>query len=97
MEQLQLIPKPAGGHSLSTDVLAALRPMRGLTFRRGDMEANVHDVHNGSVYWGVYAIGARNPTLLIRASEEDWESIAIRALTEGAEAFCLVDANASYA
>lgn len=63
---------------------------KGLTFRKGNTEANVHDVHDGVVYWARYLDGAELPTGLYRNTVSEFEAMAEVAIAEGAEVFMLV-------
>ena len=85
--------KPAGAASGLSDVLA-MTPVKGLTYRKGKREANVHDVRDGIVYFGVYLDGEALPSGAYQATIEEWNRMAEQAVLHGAEVFTMVRANA---
>jgi hypothetical protein len=92
MEPMMDVEKPAGGLSALTDVLA-IPPVKGLTYRKGKREANVHDVRDGIVYFGVYLDGESLPSGAYQATLDEWNRMAEQAVLHGAEVFTLVRAN----
>lgn len=60
-----------------------LVPRKGLTLRYGQREANVHDVKNGIVYYGVYLDGDDRPAGLYRVKLIEWHKMARAALSAG--------------
>ena len=57
MEQPQTKNNAAGGLSAVDRCVRAPAPRKGLTFRKGKREANVHEVKDGIRYYGVYLDG----------------------------------------
>lgn len=62
----------------------ATRPAIGLTIRKGDFEANVHSVENGTVFYGLYRYGCEFPVALHQATITQWFGMATEALDDGA-------------
>ncbi len=74
----------------------ALAPTKGLTFRKGKREANVHDVKDGIVFYGVYLDGDDWPAGLYRATLDEWNRLVTQAVDNGAEVFTRVRSNRSW-
>lgn len=72
----------------------ALEPTKGLTYRKGKREANVHDVKDGVVFYGVYLDGDDWPAGLYQATLDEWNKLATQAAEHGAEVFTMVRSNA---
>lgn len=68
-------------------------PTKGLTFRKGKREANVHDVRDGIVFYGVYLDGDDWPAGLYQATLDEWNKLATQAVEHGAEVFTMVRSN----
>lgn len=68
-------------------------PTKGLTFRNGKREANVHNVKDGIVFYGVYLDGDDWPAGLYQATLDQWDQLATQAVEHGAEFFTMVRAN----
>jgi hypothetical protein len=62
-----------------------LTPVCGLTLRKGNKEANVHDVVDGIVYYAIYTIATEMPDGMYRCPVEQWQQMAAGALAHGAE------------
>lgn len=62
----------------------------GLTFRKGCIEVNVHDVHKGVVYWGRYFGDEKLPSGMFRNSVAEFEKMTEKAIADGAEVFTMV-------
>lgn len=77
----------------STVGLERIAPKKGLTFRKGKREANVHDVKDGIVFYGVYLDGDDWPSGLYQATIDEWNRLATQAVEHGAEAFTMVRSN----
>lgn len=92
MEQAMNDAKPAGAASGLSDVLA-MTPVKGLTYRKGKREANVHDVMDEIVYFGVYLDGEALPSGAYQVTLDEWNRMAEQAVLHGAEVFTLVRAN----
>ena len=71
----------------------ALTPTKGLTFRKGKREANVHEVNDGIVFYGVYLDGDDWPAGLYQATLDEWNRLATQAVENGAEVFTMVRPN----
>ena len=69
-------------------------PTKGLTFRKGKREANVHDVKDGIVFYGVYLDGDDWPAGLYQATLDEWNRLAEQAVEHGAGVFTMVRPNA---
>lgn len=78
----------------STVGLERIAPKKGLTFRKGKRESNVHDVKDGIVFYGVYLDGDDLPAGLYQATLDEWNKLATQAVEHGAEVFTMVRANA---
>ena len=65
-------------------------PTRGLTFRKGRREANVHAVKDGIVFYAIYLDGEALPAGAYQATLDEWERLATQALEHGAEVFTRV-------
>lgn len=68
-------------------------PTKGLTFRHKKREANVHDVIDGVVYYGVYLDGDDWPAGLYQCSIEHWDDMARKAIDAGAQIFTFLRDN----
>lgn len=75
--------------------VGAPTPAKGLTFRKGRVEANVHEVRGGRVYYGVYRDGEDWPAGLFQCSLSHWDWLAEKAISEGATVFNFVRANSN--
>ncbi len=64
-----------------------LIPTKGLTFRKGKREANVHDVKDGIVSYGVYLDGDYWPVGLYQATLDEWNRLATQAVEDGSVVF----------
>jgi hypothetical protein len=73
-------------------VVTVPAPVRGLTIRKGVREANVHEVKDGTVFYGIYLDGNDWPAGIYRATLEEWDKLATQAVSHGAEVFSLVRA-----
>lgn len=69
-------------------------PTKGLTFRNGKREANVHEVKDGIVFYGVYLDGDDLPAWLYQATLDEWNNLATQAVEHGAEVFTMLRSNA---
>jgi len=67
---------------------------KGLTFRKGEQEVNVHSCKDGIVYYGHYRDGDDWPTDLHQAPIDVFSNLAENAVEHGATAFSLLPANA---
>lgn len=94
MEQPQTSTNAASGLSAVDRCVRAPAPRKGLTFRKGKREANVHKVKNGIVYYGVYLDGDDWPAGLYQATLDEWDWLATQAVEHGAEVFTMVRSNA---
>ena len=94
MEQPQTATNAAGGLSAVDRCVRAPAPTKGLTFRKGKREANVHDVKDGIVFYGVYLDGDDWPAGLYQATLDEWDRLATQAVEHGAEVFTMVRSNA---
>ncbi len=65
-------------------------PTKGLTFRKGKREANVHQVRDGTVFYGIYIDGDDLPAGLYQSSIDEWWHLAAQAIEHGAVVFTLV-------
>jgi hypothetical protein len=74
---------------------AWLAPVRGLTYRKGTREANVHEVIDGTVYYGMYEDGSDSPVATYRTSLKEWKRLAQKAMKHGASVFMHLGANAA--
>ena len=92
MEKAQTENSGYGG--LSTVDRCVRAPAKGLTYRKGKREANVHDVKDGIVYYGVYLDGDDWPAGLYQATLDEWDRLATQAVEHGAEVFSMVRSNA---
>ena len=63
-------------------------PYQGLTVRKGELEANVHFVREGEVYYGVYRDGAC--VGLYRKALDNFAASVELAVSEGGELFSLI-------
>ena len=93
MEQAQTENSGYGGLSAVDRCVRAPAPTKGLTFRKGKREANVHDVKNGIVFYGVYLDGDDWPAGLYQATLDEWDRLATQAVEHGAEVFTMVRSN----
>ncbi len=66
------------------------RPVKGLTLRKGNLEANVHCVKDGMVFYGVYKDGDDWPYGLYKETIDKWNLMANIAVEQGAEVFMMV-------
>ena len=73
-----------------------LKPYTGLSFRKGNKEVNVHEVKDGTVYWGYYEDGDELPHRLHRCGMSDWNKMVRKALDTGATAFSRVRSSVQY-
>lgn len=64
-------------------------PYQGLTVRKGDLEANVHFVRDGEVYYGVYRDGCC--VGLYRKESDNFAKSMRAAVADGASVYSLVD------
>ena len=94
MEQPQTENSGYGGMSAVDRSVRAPAPTKGLTFRKGKREANVHDVKDGIVFYGVYLDGDDLPAGLYQATLDEWNKLATQAVEHGAEVFTMVRSNA---
>jgi hypothetical protein len=62
-------------------------PYKGLTFRKGQREINVHSVDSDTVYYGKYEDGQDWPAYLFRMSVEDFVLSSGRAILDGATVY----------
>lgn len=60
-------------------------PPTGFTVRKGPREANVHEVLDGIVYYGIYLDGIEWPAGLHQATLDEWDRLVRHALEHGAE------------
>lgn len=60
-------------------------PLPGFTIRKDAREANVHEVLDGVVYYGIYRDGVEWPAALHQATIEEWHRLVNHALEHGAE------------
>ena len=67
-------------------------PMKGLTFRKGGREANVHDVRGDTVFYGIYQDGEDLPVGMYQATLDEWGKLALQAVEHGAAVFTMVRA-----
>ena len=96
MEQAQTENSGYGGLSAVDRCVRAPAPTKGLTFRKGKREANVHDVKDGIVFYGVYLDGDDWPAGLYQATLDEWNRLAEQAVEHGAEVFTMMRSNASF-
>ncbi|MDY0186191.1 MAG: hypothetical protein RBR43_09980 [Desulfuromonadaceae bacterium] len=75
---------------------AWLAPVRGLTYRKGTREANIHAVLDGTVYYGMYEDGSDVPVATYRANLREWKRLAKKAMKHGASVFMYLGANARH-
>lgn len=94
MEQPQTQTSAAGGLSAVDRCVRAPAPTKGLTFRKGKREANVHEVKDGIVFYGVYLDGDDWPAGLYQATLDEWNLLATQAVEHGAEVFMMARSNA---
>ena len=76
--------------------IGPVAPKKGLTFRKGKRESNVHDVKDGIVFYGVYLDGDDLPAGLYQATLDEWNKLATQAVEHGAEVFTMVRANVEF-
>lgn len=75
---------PDAAQSAAMQDAAALPPAVGLTIRKGDFEANVHSVENGTVFYGLYRYGFEFPVALHRTTLAQWSRMEAKARNDGA-------------
>jgi len=96
MEQPRTENSAEGGLSAVDRCVRALAPTKGLTFRKGKREANVHDVKDGIVFYGVYLDGDDWPAGLYQTTLDEWNRLVTQAVDNGAEVFTRVRSNRSW-
>ena len=95
MEQPKTQTSATGGLSAVDRCVRAPAPTKGLTYRKSRREANVHDVKDGIVFYGVYLDGDDWPAGLYQATLDEWNMMATQAVEHGAEVFTMVRSNAA--